>query len=68
MYKVLDLVFGTCSEERNGEFEYCFIYFALIYCRDAWAKHKDIDSHGAKQLYVEALLKVSVFLSDGTSH
>ena len=26
--------------------------------RDAWAKHKDLDSYEAKWLYVEALLKV----------
>ncbi len=28
-------------------------------CRDAWAKHKDLDSYEAKWLYVDALLKVS---------
>ena len=27
-------------------------------CRDAWAKHKDLDSFQAKIMYVEALLKV----------
>jgi hypothetical protein len=27
--------------------------------RDAWAKHKDLDSYEAKWLYVDALLKVS---------
>jgi hypothetical protein len=35
--------------------------------RDAWAKHKDLDPHEAKRLYVEALLKVrttSATLSD----
>lgn len=26
--------------------------------RDAWAKHKDLDSYEAKWLYVDALLKV----------
>jgi hypothetical protein len=27
--------------------------------RDAWAKHKDLESYEAKWLYVDALLKVS---------
>ncbi|KAF9534959.1 acyl CoA binding protein-domain-containing protein [Crepidotus variabilis] len=33
---------------------------------DAWAKHKDIESNEAKQLYVEALLKVLRKYSDKT--
>lgn len=28
--------------------------------RDAWAKHKDLDPHEAKWLYVDALLKVRI--------
>lgn len=27
--------------------------------RDAWAKHKDLDSYEAKWLYVDALMKVT---------
>jgi hypothetical protein len=27
-------------------------------CRDAWAKHNDLEAYEAKWLYVEALLKV----------
>lgn len=30
----------------------------LMRCRDAWAKHKDLDSYEAKWMYVDALLKV----------
>lgn len=30
--------------------------------RDAWAKHKDVESYEAKWLYVDALLKVSLVL------
>jgi len=33
---------------------------------DAWAKHKDLDSHEAKWLYVDALLKVLRRYSDKT--
>ncbi|KAI0796514.1 acyl CoA binding protein-domain-containing protein [Abortiporus biennis] len=33
---------------------------------DAWAKHKDLDPYAAKQLYVEALLKVLRKYSDKT--
>ena len=32
----------------------------LNWCRDAWAKHKDLDPYEAKWLYVEALLKVRI--------
>ena len=32
--------------------------------RDAWAKHKDLDTHEAKQMYVEALLKVGRYISE----
>jgi hypothetical protein len=31
-----------------------------FHLRDAWAKHKDLDSYEAKWLYVDALLKVSL--------
>jgi len=31
--------------------------------RDAWAKHKDLGTHEAKQMYVEALLKVGWYIS-----
>lgn len=30
---------------------------SLIGCRDAWAKHRDLDPLEAKWLYVDALLK-----------
>jgi hypothetical protein len=32
--------------------------------RDAWAKHKDLDSYEAKWLYVDAVLKVSLPRTD----
>lgn len=32
-------------------------------CRDAWAKHSDLDSYEAKWLYVEALLKVLALIA-----
>ena len=31
----------------------------MVY-RDAWAKHKDLDSYEAKWLYVDELLRVSI--------
>ena len=36
------------------------IWNMLNGCRDAWAKHKDLDPYEAKWLYVEALLKVRI--------
>jgi len=40
----------------------CLLPFASPHvneqARDAWAKHKDLDSYEAKWLYVDALLKV----------
>ncbi|KAK0498328.1 hypothetical protein EDD18DRAFT_1157259 [Armillaria luteobubalina] len=38
----------------------------LTMYRDAWAKHKDLDSYEAKWLYVDALLKVLRKYSDKT--
>lgn len=35
----------------------------LLSIRDAWAKHKDLDSYEAKWLYVDALLKVTYISS-----
>lgn len=35
-----------------------YVYPGLHHCRDAWAKHKDLDFYEAKWLYVDALLKV----------
>ena len=60
--------FGICLDERNGPYNSLdmvlrfgvwtlHVYHALL-LRDAWAKHKDLDSYEAKWLYVDAMLKV----------
>lgn len=36
--------------------------------RDAWAKHKDVESYEAKWLYVDALLKVSLMPINSPSY
>jgi acyl-CoA-binding protein len=43
-------------------FFWIFNSIAEFDVRDAWAKHKDLDTHEAKQMYVEALLKVCRYI------
>lgn len=48
---------GTCKMVGTAENTF-FRVPADCRDRDAWAKHKDLDTYEAKWLYVEALLKV----------
>jgi hypothetical protein len=45
-----------------------FGYLSEFHVRDAWAKHKDLGTHEAKQMYVEALLKVGRYISNLSRH
>ena len=58
-------VFGTCLDEQNGHRGVAYSLFTRVDAssRDAWAKHRDLDSYEAKWLYVDALMKVWNFLS-----
>ena len=73
MSKVRVLASGTSSDGQNGKCctfrinsrflsraEHAAMPFIFLpsLSRDAWAKHKDLDSYEAKLLYVEKLLSV----------
>jgi hypothetical protein len=63
------LGYGICLGEQNGMLPR--VYDSGLYSaeyRDAWAKHRELDSYEAKWLYVDALLKVNIRLGMSVNH